>query len=51
MNTFLEKYPKLNEPISSLADKAKIDKSFIVVALALLPILLTAALGYGEFLM
>ncbi len=47
----LAKYPVIDEPLTKLAEKAKVDKVFIAFGIALVPILLFCYLGSAHFIM
>jgi hypothetical protein len=49
----LEKYPAVDEPITKLAAVfgGKVDKAYVAVALAVIPIILVLVGGVGHLLM
>jgi receptor expression-enhancing protein 5/6 len=49
VNGFLGKFPQVDQPLSQLSEKIKVDKAFIAVGIALVPILLSVVLGFGHF--
>lgn len=50
INSFLASNPKIGGPITSIAEKVKVDKAFIVIGVAALIILLAVAVGFGDFI-
>jgi len=48
VNTFISKYPVIDNPLTTLAEKTKLEKPYIVIIAALLPILLFFLLGAGH---
>lgn len=51
INGVLVKYPVVDEPLTKLSEKVKVDKAFIVLAIAAVPLLLCLALGNAHVLM
>lgn len=52
VNGVLSKYPAIDEPLSKAADSLKIDKAFIVIAIAIAaPILIYSLYTGGTFVM
>ena len=51
VNGILEKYPVINQPLTNLSEKVKVDKVYLTLAIAAVPILLILALGTGHFIM
>lgn len=51
INGVLVKYPVVDEPLTKLSEKVKVDKAFIVLAIATVPLLLCLALGNAHVLM
>jgi len=49
VNEFVGKYPVINDPLTKLSESSKIDKAFIAIAIALLPVLFSLLFGYGKF--
>jgi receptor expression-enhancing protein 5/6 len=50
VTTFVEKYPVVNGPLTTVAEKAKIEKPYVVLLAALIPILLVFMMGAGEII-
>jgi len=50
INEFVVKYPVINDPLTKLHDKTKLDKAYIVIILALLPLFISFFFGWGEFI-
>lgn len=51
VNGILSKYPAIDEPLGKLAAKAKIDKAFVAIGIAVVVLLLLFTLGSGDLLM
>lgn len=52
VNGVLSKYPVIDEPLSKVADNLKIDKAFIVIAIAVtVPVLIYSLYTGGTFVM
>jgi len=49
VNSLLAKYPVVDDPLKKLSAKIGVDKSFVAIAAALLPLLFIFMLGTGEF--
>jgi uncharacterized membrane protein YjjP (DUF1212 family) len=51
INEFLAKVPVVDEQVGKIAEKAKIDKAFIVIGAAVLCFLLVVLIGGGNFVL
>jgi len=45
----LAKHPKIDEPITKIAKKAGIDKAFVALGVALVPVIILLSMGIGHF--
>ena len=45
----LAKYPQIDSPVSTLADKVKVPKAYVALGLLLVPFLLLLSFGSGDF--
>ncbi len=51
INGVLAKYPVIDEPLTKLSEKVKVEKPFIALAIAAVPLLLCLAFGNAHVLM
>lgn len=51
VQALLAKHPKIDEPITKLSEKVGVDKAFVALGIALVPIIIILSMGIGHFVM
>ena len=51
VNEFLTSYPVINDPLTKFSAKIKVEKAYLAIGIALIPILILFMIGSGAFIM